>query len=150
MMCFLTSVICFVFFCIIVLSACLLVWSVGIEGEPTSNKFGVVSTIICIVSVVAFVGCLLELRPFVEREEMLKQECNVPFDANGQEIEIVHTENPNVRFTYKGKCSWTTWGTKYLCVWIEDDNGKKSLIRFDNGFSIRMKNEQDKAGVESK
>ena len=146
MTCFLTSVICFVFLCIIVLSVCLLVWSVGIEGEPTSNKFGVASMIICVFSVVAFLTCLLYVQPFVEQEEMLKQKCNVPFDPNGQEIEIVHAENPNVRFAYKGKCSWTTWGTKYLCIWIEDDKGNKSLIRFDNGFSIRMKNEQNNAG----
>lgn len=146
---FLTGVICFVLFCIIVVGVCLLMWSCRLEGEQV-NKFGFASTFICVFSVTAFLACLLQVRPFVEREEMLKQECNVPFDANGQEIEIVHAENPNVRFAYKGKCSWTTWGTKYLCVWIEDDNGKKSLIRFDNGFSIRMKNEQDNAVEKSK
>lgn len=145
MVCFLTSVICFILFCIFILSVCALVWSAVIL-EREQAKLGCISTIVCVFSFIAFFACLLQVRPFVEQEETLKQVCNVPFDPNGQEIEIVHAENPNVRFSYKGKCSWTTWGTKYLCVWIEDDKGKKSLIRFDDGFSIRMKNEQNNAG----
>ena len=134
---------------LMVLIAVLIVLGIGcIVYAVNNNGDDRVDVGICgVVMLVVGVLMVLVYNSFYDdyaHEKKLKQPYTTEFDLNGETVEIVSLVEPKFKITYNGKCAWTTWGTKNLCFWIENAEGKKQLVRFDGGFQVRIQNEQPK------